>query len=345
MKASFLFLLGISLSFHACKESSVCVAPVFKETISLEGVKLPHSIEGVAPGQMVMIDTSLFLFRADNKSVAQIISPNNGEKIGSFSHIGRGANEYITPSFIGSNPKDSTLQMLDVSQRIIRGYKWGRASDGEMTLVNTSNAQAKFTESVFGGVVLPNSFFVGKTTFAPNGSLTLFDSSYQTKSTFCNPLNITMTEKSSYGPECLDSYEDNVVVAYQNFGYIACYQVDQHGEVALQWNYMIAEPKYEQSPNFHFIEDQNLVGFFDVKMTEKYVYGLYYGEPWPDTYVSPQTVLVFDRKGKPVAKIRLNSGGGRMAITQDDSTLFLVGRETQDSDLSVFKFDLSSVFH
>ncbi len=100
------------------------------------------------------------------------------------------------------------------------------------------------------------------------------------------------------------------------------------------------EPKYAYAdgavPKWAITRDETLIGFQDLYVTDRLIYGLVYGVPRTDLNNTLPKLIIFDWHGKPLHEYRFNETLESIAV-DEDGTIYGVAI-TQEGEYSLNKY-------
>ncbi|MDL2265459.1 TolB-like 6-bladed beta-propeller domain-containing protein [Parabacteroides sp. OttesenSCG-928-G07] len=95
--------------------------------------------------------------------------------------------------------------------------------------------------------------------------------------------------------------ENQLIYATGVLGYIASYEY-KWGRLKKQWEKQVSDYHYTiKEDNITFDPDRHLSGFGDIHITDKHIYTIYWGQTKSMGLEIPNSIVVFDRKGNPLA--------------------------------------------
>lgn len=139
----------------------------------------------------------------------------------------------------------------------------------------------------------------------------------------------------------IDTYNDKFVFVMAALGYIAYYQ-QQKGGCGLLWDHYIERPIYKGD---QLDRKQLKLSFVDAKITQNYIFCSYFGEILTREKLKtlkPRNILVFDHKGNLLKNLRSERSVGRIAVSEDEKTLYAV---TEEPEIAIIRFDISNLFN
>lgn len=81
---------------------------------------------------------------------------------------------------------------------------------------------------------------------------------------------------------------------------------------------------------------ENRMGYWDIDVTEEYIYTLYSGRERTDPNQSTgNKVFVFDWEGNPIKQLNLDVEVSRIAVDQNNETLYAVANDDNNEALIV----------
>jgi len=336
------YLLFIFLGFVCCTETepgrSLVLLP---DPVPISGKVYDQDIIAQIPSQIELVDNNLFLFRT-MRLVAKGIDKTTGEATVDLPFIGDAPEEFITPYFAGSSPEDSTFYIADATYRVMRKYEW-KINEGMFTF-DLLSEKKRDNQNIPYYVVnrMENGCFIALAN-AENlqNPLVLLDADLNEISLFGEMFEDAETLNPNLYHGALASYKNQLVYAMIDFGYLVSYSVSDDMEITKEWEHFFSPFFFTYKHGKAKIDmDRNLRGFYDVKMTEKYIYCLYSGElfDWNSPRdILPNKVLVFKHDGTLVKNFLIDKEAVRIAV-DDDSTLY-VSSISPDSGIAFYNIN------
>lgn len=318
----------VLVSFFSCnnkdKKNSLIL---FKDVIEIAGEEYQNEIFSTAPIDIGIMDSCIFLLGPDYKNVMQILREKDATKIAEWGKLGSGPGEFITPFPSRISTKDSTIYLYDLSLNTMRQYKWLREKE---TIHLEEQKEIKYSDAftiIQFPHVLDNGFTVATTFTGQKKLLVLLDKELHIVANFGDfPNNEKITNFIPY-TGYFASYENKFVYIMNDIGYIVEYEIIEDGKINKRWEHFITKPVYRNEKEGTLIKDENIKGFYDVAMTEKYVICSYSGIKISEGRKTsggllPKTLLVFDHSGRPIKKFITKKDIGRFCLSEDGNTVY-----------------------
>ena len=189
------------------------------------------------------------------------------------------------------------------------------------------------------GTVLPDRYAVANVSFFSDKPCLLFDSEFRPVASFGElpDPDAPLTDLRTYNGS-LSSYGDSFVFGMLNLGYLSFYRRSGSG-VEKEWEVFLEEPAYG---NGGLDINRLKQGFVSVKMTEHYIFCSYCGLVFsPDNSgFDSRHLLVFDHQGTLIRHLLLDREIGRIAVSEDESTVYAVAFSPDISIVRYFVGDL-----
>jgi hypothetical protein len=139
----------------------------------------------------------------------------------------------------------------------------------------------------------------------------------------------------------MTSSQTQFVFAAMNYGYLVSYEITEENEVNKKWEYYLSDPYYKiENGEVKWEEDNNRMGFYDIKMNSKYIFALYHGDEIShmlETDSTPKHLLVFDLNGHLIKLFELDRQCVRIAVTEENT----VFAGSVEFDSEIVRYDLS----
>ncbi|WP_102407783.1 BF3164 family lipoprotein [Parabacteroides bouchesdurhonensis] len=336
MNKLLIFSMSIIILFSCTNNKRDYVLLKIKEPISIKGQAKEFEVS--LPSQIEWINSNLYLFRV-NGCTAKVFDDINGTNIADFGRMGPGPDEFISPYYGGYDEENNKIYISDISLNLFREYEIVKQNDTLIFKRCTSKKILRDNLSFRATIHLKNGYTIGQTIAGTNKLFILFDSEMKVHHTFGeNPVKGIETTDMYPFAGLLTAYENQFVFAAMHYGYIVSYIISDNGNVTKLWEHYLSRPYYEMHANkFKWDKERNRLGFYDVKMSNKYIYTLYSGKKdSPDNYI-PDNMLIFDLNGNLEQNYLLDKQSGRLAIAHDSIayTLYSV------PDVGIAKYPLN----
>lgn len=336
----FLLYFSFFLLFSCKEEKAFSILDKFPEPIIMKGKPYEKEIIAYNPSQIELIDSSLFLFGTMGWA-AVIIHSDDASETGFFGAKGSGPDEFQFPFFLSQNTQDSTFYVEDMNQKSQKKVKWNKSGQrmNFKIIENKTYGDSPYTYSR--GCKLANGYYIGRIWDNSDKLFVLEDKDLKLITTFGDlPVKEEVKNLKPFDGR-FAIFGNRMVYATMYTGYIVCYEMDSDGNMNKVWEHHLTPHKYQKNNGDIKWDEKNLRGCHEIKMTSKYLYCLYSGEPHEkeDGY-RPRTILIFTHDGTPVKRIKINKESGRFAVSPDDKTLYVVYTEP---DVGIMRFDISDL--
>lgn len=337
MKNTILLLLLFCLSCNK-QESQLLVLP---EETPIKGIDYPNEIVMNYPLCIEIIDNKLFLLMPKGEDVIKIVDIENGKEIQQTGKFGNAPEEFLQPRYWGTD-KNNNILLYDLMLKKLRKYN-------RENIVNTSELHAteeiplkSINAHISTGKILNDNYFVGSVPFGISEPLIVLDNNLSIVDSLGEvpDNNHKSTNMTSYIGN-IDTYNDKFVFVMAALGYIAYYQ-QQKGSCGLLWDHYIERPIYKGD---QLDRKQLKLSFVDAKITQNYIFCSYFGEILTREKLKtlkPRNILVFDHKGNLLKNLRSERSVGRIAVSEDEKTLYAV---TEEPEIAIIRFDISNLFN
>lgn len=290
------------------------------------------------PLDLAVIDNKLVLFMHSGEKPLLIVNPDDGTLTGSWGEFGNGPDEFTAPTYWGHDKSKQELYLYDANYRVLRVYRYQAA--GDSLLFNRVKKLSLSRETMFrNGTLLSNHNIVVSNPFSQNAPLFLLDEELNSLSTFgrLSEQKDSSNEIGTYTGR-LSSYKNSFVFGMDGLGYLVCY--NQTDTTAYkEWEIYLESPKF----NNNNLDLGNLKrGFVDIEMTKHYVICSYCGKPYShdDGGLLGYNILVFDHDGDLVHNLKLDREIGRIAVSDDEKTVYAVAYEP---DICIVRYTLNDL--
>lgn len=332
-----LFLLSLLL-FGGCspKQSSSTLLElgegtpvVAKEYINELIIKNPYNLD--------VVGGKLLLFQSSKKNVILEVDTDNGTIVGCWGKYGNGPGEFNFPGYWGHNASKHEIYLYDeiVGKFFVCSYE---ESGDSLAFMLTKEVVKPEKTVVSRGAVLDNGHVAASAVFFQNAPIVLLDETLDVVKAFGR-----LTGQSESGTDMrtyegmVSSYGNSFVYGMKTFGYLAFYS-QKDTLVQKEWEIYLEEPLYSGE----ILKCKDLKrGFVDVKMTKDYVFCSYSGQlPELSTGLLGNNILVFDHQGNLVRNLKLDREIGRIAVSEDEKTIYAVAYEP---DICIVRYTLEDL--
>ena len=295
------------------------------------------------PMRLEVMGSSLLIFWPGGDCAVKTLNVADGTNERCIMRLGRGPDEYTqAPHFVGRNDTDSTLTVYDSSISLMRNLKWSEMDGVFRTQVISERGVHQGMRRPLRLHRMDNGYFVAQPLNVENGNiLFLLDEEWRVVTDFCNPLRDSIVDSKWRFQGFMHSAGNKFVYATLNFGYIGCFDISDSGQITTDWEYILTTPIYAvESGNLKIDYEKTPEGFYEVRVTDKYVYALHSGRIFDaQNQVRPKNLLVFSHDGEPIVDIELEGEHNGLAVSSDGRTVYRLSED----DGRLVRFDLSEV--
>ncbi len=301
------------------------------------------------PSRMFVID-SLLIFQdvfAEEKYI-KYYNLKNRELLTEFGHKGKGPGELVTPYLMYVDMNSYEVYIYDPNLQKMHTFDIQKSSSSPDQIFDLKSINKKDTYGPFFVTQPDNHIFYGTGLFkegylvavnTENKSYEYFGK-FPFKPKGTNNLNIS---DASNGTILLTPDKNNLVIATDKFGYLACYGIKgNERRPVLKWELHLSKPEYRLDGQRIVFSPANKTGTMNMALTNDKIYLLYQGEDFryytsmSDEY-NPRTVMVFTMDGKPLAKYHLDKSAVRIAVDRDENIYCI----TTDTGYNLVKLKLN----
>lgn len=290
------------------------------------------------PLDLAVVEDKLLLFQHTGEDVVLMIDRESGKPAGRWGKRGSGPWEYTYAMYWGCDAASHSLYLYDPNQRCLRSYSWDMSGDS-LSFRPEKEQRMEGEAYVLSGTVLPDRYAVASASFFSDKPCLLLDSVLRPVVSFGGlpGQDAPLTDLRTYIGS-LSSYGDSFAFGMLNLGYLSFYS-RSGSSVAKEWEVFLEEPAYRDGG----LDTKRLKqGFISVKMTEHYIFCSYCGLVFDldNPGAVSRHLLVFDHQGKLVRHLLLDREIGRIAVSEDESTVYAVAYEPDICIVRYFVGDL-----
>ena len=289
------------------------------------------------PYGLAFVNGKLLLLMASDKDVILELNKDNCTVVGRWGIRGNGPGEFNFPTYWGHNESKHELYLYDgiVGKFHICSYQ---VSGDSLNFVQTKEIKLENKTLMSYGAVLDDNYMVASTVFSQNAPIVLLDSSLNIQQAFGRlpGQSESCIDMRSYAG-AISSYANNFAFGMKNLGYLAFYS-QKDTLVQKKWEIFLEEPIYSgEVLNIKKLKQ----GFVDIKVTKNYVFCSYSGQllELSDGLVG-NNILVFDHNGNLIHNLKLDREIGRIAVSDDEKTVYAVAYEP---DVCIVRYTLDDL--
>lgn len=314
-------------------------------TYKVEGVK--YNQEEIITGkswEFHRIGENFFVFNGLPNSAAAVVRMSDCKVLGEFMPKGMGPGECNAPCYAGSSAGEDTIYMYDIFQYKLSEFLFPIQKEDTLRYV-FSNAIRSSDQELYNNVCrLENGLFVG---VRYNGTRHLFTLLDEHLDSICSFGDLPIPEEDDELKNFMPF--QGVVSVEKNTFYFACkllpfmcaYEIRDKNHIDLKFKYNYLPPVYTyKNGNVRIDEDKTIEFVRDLKLNGDYIWAAFHGEIISDVLEDPfekgacQSILLFDKRGIPLAKFELPIKGSHFCFSKDGQQLFL---HTNDCDIYEFQ--------
>ncbi len=333
------FLLIICFSCKNEKGDFIDSASVFAKKDTLRATILPNVLESRSVITPIYYSPHGLICCSDiNNKVVQLIDSMSGIAISTKGRIGRGPEEFLSPGGMSYNLKSNKFFVWDYYRNIMVKFL---ISDSVKQV-----GQDSIGHDLLKIKSITDSTFVALSVF-PNQSIGIINSKGEYLDKL--PYKVISDDDLDYEHHLFSStitlsYDKKYVAAVDMiFPWIALYTINNN-KLILKWKKMVFKSNYYIRNKWLKIDEGQILGFENVKMTDKYIYVCTQGEKYikGDSHyedIRPKCtyLLTFNLDGELINSYVLDKFFRVFDVTPDDKYLYAV---TDDPDLYVIKYTL-----
>jgi len=339
------YLFKIFFCFFICfsckneKGDFIDSASVFAKSDTLRAIILPNVLESRSVITPIYYSSHGLICCTDiNNKVVQLIDSISGKATNTKGRIGRGPEEMLSPVGMSYNLKSNKFFVWDYYRNIMVKFL---ISDSIMQI-----EQDSIGHDLLKIKSITDSTYVALSVF-PNQSIGIINN----KGEYLDKLLHKVIndddldyERHLFSSSITLSYDKKYVAAADgHFPWIALYTINNN-KLILKWKKMVFKSNYYIRNKWLKIDEGQILGFENVKMTDKYIYVCTQGEKYRNRSNRTEVIrqkhtylLTFNLDGELINSSVLDKFFRVFDVTPDDKYLYAV---TDDPDLYVIKYTL-----
>lgn len=345
------------VSFLAsCKERNKVFSLMEMEGIPVQGEIVVPDLMAPCSREAVFLQSRLCLIMPEEHEVCLVVDPESGKEVGHFGRIGMGPGEMNTfPCLVGASHAEDTVSMYDYKRNSLMTYTLNIQCDtvcyqfvGERKLSARTSLDMIGSNGIHYLKRLENGYYVSLNILSMQHLFSLYDKDLNFLTDFGGyPLDGLSADNLDMlsvflGP--FHVYKNRVYYAARKFGYMACYEVKDDGEVVPVWNHTYATVDYKiDNKQIRFKGEHNRHGFSDLALNEDYIFATYSGIPSGELYnqrnvyaVDAQSLVVLSRRtGEVLRRYQLQARVDLLCLSSDEKYLYV---EHIDPEVQVERF-------
>lgn len=335
----YIISIVITIIICSCSDRKNSELLILDNGITLKGIEYDNELIIPNPLSIEFFDNSLYIFQPQGEDAVLIVDINDGRLKGTWGKRGNGPGEFTYPLFWGRNINEKNIYLYDLHHYTLRTYD--TTNKDNWVLKEEKKLKQDFAVLRY-ATVLNNSNIVASCTYNLEYPLLLMNNKLDSITSFGDipdKDHKSIDLRSYWGH--LSSYKNTFVYAMAELGYIACYTLTPTNEIIKQWEHYIEKPIYHGN---QLDKTKLLHGFLDVKMTTNYIFCTYSGKKLDKNNldISPETILVFDHKGKLLKNFHLDRKIGGITISNDEKTIYAVSLEPE---VNIIRYKVGKYLH
>lgn len=303
----------------------------FGKQINIRHKLLNSNLDLGRVNPIFIIDSMLFIHsKGDSEGCFKLYSLSDYHEITSFGSIGRGPNEFYSPSPMIGNEQNNQVSIFDINGYKIVTFSVNRAYPNANIVpvcAKKINGGAKDMYPYFCMTKYNDSLTVGICSKDYGEMLGLLDSNLNIVQYFGNaPINEGLSGSFRFNG-FVQAKKDKIVYVPIDYQYIACYTIKDLSPQKL-WEDTYIKNDYsivQGSVNFSSNARGRLNG---LTLGNKYIY-LYVNDnkksdinSLSSENLNPNNVFIYDYAGKHIAKLSLDMRILRGCVSEDERTLY-----------------------
>ena len=328
-----LLVISMSCFFISCFSDKKSMSDILSLPVhSIEAVQYnKDEIISKSPWEFHRIGDNFFVFNGMPTSAALVFRVSDFHYMGEFMQKGMGPGECLTPRYAGCSSNEDTIYIFDSSKSKMTKFLFPKQ-------IGNSLQYTLFDEFVSpqDNYHLATCRLANGLTVAFNGSGTrhlfsLYDEQMDSLCAFGSlPLPVEDDELKNFMPfQGIMVTEDNTVYfGCKGLPYLCAYEVESKENIKMLFEFNYLPVSYNYTDRISIDRNRNIESFRDIKIQGDYIWATFLGNSLrsvieePDQKGYAETLLVFDKKGAPLAKFKLPHKGSHFCFSKDGNELY-----------------------
>ena len=282
------------------------------------------------PWEFHRIKDKFFVFNGQSTCASLVFRLSDCFPLGEFMPKGMGPGECLTPRYAGCSPDEDTVYIYDSSKsKMVKFYFPENHTD------RLSYSLVEETMSSSDRYHMATCRLANGLTVAFNGSgtrhlFTLYNENQDSIGSFGSlPLPVEDDQLKSFLPfQGIMVTEGNTVYfGCKMLPYLCAYNVESHDKIELIFSHNYLSTPYEYSNRISIDRERNVESFRDIKVNGDYICTTFMGCSGKSIDANPydgfaRTLLVFNKKGEPLAKWEFPNKGSHICFSEDGKILY-----------------------
>ncbi len=308
-----------------------------KDTIRGEMLDNPIISKSIS-ARIYCSDKGLVVTSRINNNIIQLLDTSNARSIISYGRIGRGPNEFLSPSSQHLNIENSDLNLLDFYKQELQLFKINSDTITPLGIVNIKRDLQR--------VCYLNDSLIVYISFYPNQKFGVLNKSgdmvYEEDFDILKDKRILTDKRYHSAYMEISEYNNAVIIANSKFTIVESYSFIDN-KLQLNWRKALLEPEYSVKDGWYkFASKDQPLGFRNLYLTDNYIYLLCddrsLNEVLSDKNKPHSYIVVMDYDGNIIKKHLLDRFLFSFAVNSNDTTLYAV---TDDGwNFRIVKYDL-----
>ena len=329
----FLSVLVIAVIVSACasseKKYQEDLLSLKSYPIQMEQYNKQELITGT-PWEFHRIKDKLFVFNGQSTCASLVFRLSDCFPLGEFMPKGMGPGECLTPRYAGCSSDEDTVYIYDSSKSKMVKFYFPESQTDRLTYSLVEETMSSSDKYHMATCRLANGLTVAFNGSGTRHLFTLYNENQDSIGSFGSlPLSVEDDRLKSFLPfQGIMVTEGNTVYfGCKMLPYLCAYNVESQDKIELMFSHNYLSTPYEYSNRISIDREKNVESFRDIKVNGDYIWTTFMGCSGKSIDANPydgfaKTLLVFNKKGEPLAKWEFPNKGSHICFSEDGKILY-----------------------
>lgn len=296
-----------------------------------------------APWEFHRIGENFFIFNGMPTSAALVFRMADSHYMGEFISKGMGPGECLTPRYAGCSSNEDTIYIFDSSKSKMTKFLFPKQTGDSLQYTLLDEIVSLQDNYHLATCRLANGLTVASNASGTRHLFSLYDVQMDSLCSFGSlPLPVEDDELKNFLPfqGIMVSEGNTIYFGCKGLPYLCAYEVESKEKIRMLFQFSYLPVSYTYTDRISIDPNRSIESFRDIKIYGDYIWATFLGNSLKSVLEDPnrngyaETLLVFNKKGEPLAKFKLPHNGSHICFSKDGKELYYF---TSDVNINVIQ--------